>query len=282
MNQSEPLDLRDVTLCAVDTINARMAARALDISMSQCTFGDAILLTHEPVQTRARIVPIDRIQSLEAYSTFMIKQLAGYITTPWVLVVQWDGYVLDASSWTDTFRQYDYIGAPWPHHRDGMEVGNGGFSLRSARLLRAIASDRFVVPSDGVEDELICRTWRTALETEYGIRFAPVDIAERFSYEGIYRDNPTFGFHGAFNLWRHVDDDTMKDIIWGLDLRTVASRENLISLQFYCDFNKVVCRKALYERYRTRWSAQEIVDAFVRIGMQEELARHYVGICEGS
>jgi hypothetical protein len=282
MNRSEPLDLRDVTLCAVDTINPKMAARALDISMSQCTFGDAILLAHEPTPTRARVVTIDPVRSLEAYSTFMVKQLASYIATPWVLVVQWDGYVVDASRWTDTFLQYDYIGAPWPHHRDGMDVGNGGFSLRSARLLQALASERFPVPSGAVEDELICRFYRSALEAEYGIRFAPAEVAERFSYEGRLPSNPTFGFHGSFNLCRHVDDSAMTDIIRELDIRTLASKECLTSLKVYCDLGRVACRKALYERYRSHWSAQEIVDAFVRIGMPDEYARHYADMCEGA
>jgi hypothetical protein len=82
MKNDELLDLPDVTICAIDTINPALAARALDLSLSQCRFGDAVLMTHEAVSTRARFVKIDRLQSLEAYSTFMIKQRAKYISTP--------------------------------------------------------------------------------------------------------------------------------------------------------------------------------------------------------
>ena len=41
----------------------------------------------------------------------------------------------------------DYIGAPWPHFRDGHNVGNGGFSLRSRRLLEACRELPFDVRS---------------------------------------------------------------------------------------------------------------------------------------
>lgn len=280
MNNNPLLDLSDVTLCAVDTINPMLAARALDISMSQCRFGDALLLAHEVAPTRARFVQIDRLQSLEAYSAFMLKQLGHYITTPWVLVVQWDGYVVDASRWTDAFFEYDYTGARWPDLHDGLDVGNGGFSLRSSRLLRALADDRFPVPPDACEDTLICRTWRPALEKEYGIRFAPADIADRFSYEAPYPASPTFGFHGAFNLWRYADDNTVLDIIRELDLRTVASGGNLIALKIYCELGKLACVKALYGRYREHWSEQAIAEGFIRIGMQEAQARQYVEFCE--
>lgn len=282
MNSNPLPDLRDVTLCAVDTINPELAARALDISMSQCRFGDAVLFTHEAAPTRARIVLIDRIRSLEAYSAFMLKRIVEHITTPWVLVVQWDGYVVDAAQWTDTFRQYDYIGARWAGYHDGMDVGNGGFSLRSTRLLRALADERFDVPSDACEDMLIGRTWRPLLETAFGIRFAPADLADRFAYEAPYPDRPTFGFHGPFNMWRYVDDETMLDIIRRLDLKTLAGLGCLSALKNFCDLGKLAYVKAIHERYRKHWSAQDVMDAFVRNGLHEDVARHCVHICECS
>lgn len=142
MNSHPTAELRQVTLCAADSIHPALAARALDISAVRCTFADAILFTHEAVPTCARTVLIPRLQSKEDYSTFMVKDLASHVTTPWVLVVQWDGYVLDAAAWSDSFLAFDYIGASWPFHQEGMNVGNGGFSLRSAKLLQALADSR--------------------------------------------------------------------------------------------------------------------------------------------
>ena len=48
--------------------------------------------------------------------------------------------------------------------------GNGGFSLRSRRLLQALQDPRIALSV--VEDETICRTFRPLLERDYGIRFA--------------------------------------------------------------------------------------------------------------
>ncbi|MBN3857263.1 hypothetical protein G3N59_28145 [Paraburkholderia sp. Ac-20340] len=282
MHDSRPLALPEVTLCAADTINPALAARALDISMSRCTFGDAMLFTHQDVATRARIVRIDPLRSREAYSAFMLKELAQHIATPWVLVAQWDGYVLDASRWSERFFEYDYIGAHWPHRPPGQDMGNGGFSLRSARLLKALADERFVVAPDTVEDEAICQQWRPVLEAEYGMRYAPLDVAAQFSYEASPGARPSFGFHAVYNMWRHVDDSEMMAIMRDIDLRTFASNESLHLLTVYCRLQKYACVRAMYARYRSHWSRQEIVDALKRAGIKEELAQHYVQICENA
>jgi len=38
------------------------------------------------------------------------------------------------------------------------------------------------------------------LESDFGIRFAPPEIAARFAYERARPTAPTFGFHGLFNF----------------------------------------------------------------------------------
>jgi hypothetical protein len=100
--------------------------------------------------------------------------------------------------WTDEYMKYDYIGAPWWR---GIEsnVGNGGFSLRSKRLLHVTANDDSI-QSQHPEDECVCLVYRKYLEETYGIRFAPESLAHRFSFERNpkYNENSyrTFGFHG--------------------------------------------------------------------------------------
>ena len=44
-------------------------------------------------------------------------------------------------------------------------------------------------------DTFICRNRRHKLESD-GIRFAPLDVATKFSTETIFNDKPSFGFHG--------------------------------------------------------------------------------------
>lgn len=274
--------LRDVTLCAVDTVNPALAARALDISLSQCDFGDAMLIAHVEVPTRARIEKIEPLRSLAEYSHFMLKRLVDHVATPWVLVIQWDGYLLNASRWSDRFYQYDYIGARWPNSSSGSDVGNGGFSLRSAKLLKALASDQFPVEADAAEDVLIGSTWRQALEADHGIRFAPGDVADEFAYEYAVPRQPTFGFHGFFNMWRHVEDSVMFEIIEGLDIQTLASPRGVALLKIYCDLRKFSCVRAMYRRYRVHLSVADVAHAFVRNGLSDDAAREYVNVCERS
>jgi Protein of unknown function (DUF5672) len=213
------LDLSDVTICAVDSVNVGPAARALDRSVAQCRFADAILFSHQPAHGSFRTIKTDRIGSTGAYSDFVFKRLPGMIETPFVLIVQWDGYVIDPNAWSPGFRDYDYIGARWPFVTDGMTVGNGGFSLRSRRFMSAMMESRFPIHEGENSDWLVCRTYRPQLESDFGIRFATESIADRFSYETVAaceltKHRPlTFGFHGMGNMWRYVDDADMIALI---------------------------------------------------------------------
>ena len=98
-----------------------------------------------------------------------------------ILIIQHDGYVLEGSRWSDDWLRYDYIGAPWLE-RDGMNVGNGGFSLRTTRLHYLLAADKTILALHP-EDSAICRIYRDYLEKTYSIRFAPDLEAEKFAYE---------------------------------------------------------------------------------------------------
>jgi hypothetical protein len=210
--------LKDVTICSVDSVHPDLAARALRISCSQCDFGDAILVSHQPVRGPFRNAKVDQVNSTVEYARIVYKRLPEWIDTPFVLMVQWDGYVIDAAAWRDEFRQYDYIGARWSWLNDGMTVGNGGFSLRSRKFMSAMMSDRFPITQVGA-DWLICRTYRPALEIDYGVRFAPEAIADLFSYETIPFSElgapwiKTFGFHGLGNAWRFTSDNDIIAII---------------------------------------------------------------------
>jgi len=220
---------RSVTLCAADCVTPRLALRAIEASLAGCDFGEALLFTSDTeVQSESvRVVPIDMLNSRSAYSTFVLKRLAGLTEMSHVLLVQWDGYVVNPSAWDRRFLDYDYIGARWPWHQDGMTVGNGGFSLRSRRLLEATAEPRFRMVDDETEDNMICRSNRRALEANRRIEFATEDVADAFSYERALPMRPTFGFHGLFNMWRHVDDSEMLRLLDRLGPQIPAGRDFL-------------------------------------------------------
>lgn len=193
------LALPQVMLCAVTGVAQGETIAALRECLRHIAFGDAALLSHDQpaaLQTEEfRWVGIEKISSREEYSHFICSQLSRHCTRSHMLLIQWDGFVIDAARWDDEFLNFDYIGAPWPQFADGNTVGNGGFSLRSKRLLDIVAS-RFA-PSHP-EDVFICRHWRERLEAHHGIRFAPHTLAERFSRERHLGGEPTFGFHGLF------------------------------------------------------------------------------------
>jgi tetratricopeptide (TPR) repeat protein len=203
------LNLPGVTLCCIDTANHGLALRALERSRAGIAFARTLLLTDGlPAGVVApagiEVVSIPRLDSRDAYSRFVLKSLLPHVGTAHVLLVQWDGYVVDPAAWDPAFLDCDYIGAKWYWHTDGMRVGNGGFSLRSRRLLEALRDPRIVLAEAEAEDEAICRTFRPLLEREYGIRFATEALADRFSFEAAYPIGRPFGFHGLFNFCRTV------------------------------------------------------------------------------
>ena len=194
--------LRGVTLCCVDSSYHDLSIRALRECMDRCEFDRALFLTDRELELPGiETVRTPAIASIEEYSRFLVKDLVRYVETPFVLLVQYDGYVLNASAWSDGFLGYDYIGARWAS-RGPYSVGNGGFSLRSRRLLEALQDDR--VAASHPEDVAICVSHRAFLERQYGIRFAPPEIADRFSFEEVPAPG-AFGFHGLSYLVDIVD-----------------------------------------------------------------------------
>jgi len=152
------------------------------------------LMSHARVDLPKGIVriPIPHIRSLKEYSEFMIWDLPIYrgLFENHILTVQHDGYIVNPAAWTDEFLQYDYIGAPW---YNGC-VGNGGFSLRSQKLLYALTQVKVFDPHP--EDWRIGINYREELEG-HGVKYAPVSLAHKFSIENKpYVDS--FGFHGAY------------------------------------------------------------------------------------
>lgn len=189
--------LDKVTLVIVDTVNYGQAVNSLQKSLSQIEPARTIFFTDAKLNIElpgVEFIYIPSIGSKSEYSHFIIKKLWAYIETEFVLVTQWDGFVLNGDSWDDKFYDYDYIGAPWSE-TDGWNVGNGGFSLRSQKLQAILGND----PQIQIwhpEDHTICRIYREYLQIVRKIKFPKDDLAERFSYELRAPICKTFGFHG--------------------------------------------------------------------------------------
>lgn len=239
------LALKDVTICSIDCVTPSLAANAINESMEHIVFGDAILLSDKPTKGRFKSIQIQKLNSKLDYSKFVIEELASYIKTEFLLIVQWDGFVTSAVRWNDIFLDYDYIGARWPWHQNTISVGNGGFSLRSKRLMREVLLNRSNIDYSLNEDEIICQSLRPFLE-EKRIRFAPESIADQFSYERVAPEVETFGFHGLFNMWRHCDDSKILDMLPNLGYGTYLSIEYLELMVIYLQHKKFHMYKEMY------------------------------------
>src|ERR1700694_188617 len=212
------LELSGVTLCCLDTANPELALRALRYSASGIRFARTLFLTDLACDVPGVDVRVVApVESREAYSAFVLKTLVEHIDTAHVLLIQWDGYVINPTAWRDEFLACDYIGAKWfwhtkPQHarRDAMRVGNGGFSLRSRKLLVALQDPRIELA--GPEDETICRVFRPLLEREHAIVFASEALADKFAFEAAYPIGTPFGFHGLYNFCRVVPPDEIAEL----------------------------------------------------------------------
>jgi hypothetical protein len=250
--------LREITICAADSVNPALAARALGISVERCDFGDAILFSDAPVAGPFRSVVIERLSSRADYSRFILKELAQRIATPFVLVVQWDGYVVDPDAWLADFLHYDYIGARWPWHSDGFNVGNGGFSLRSRRLLEACADPRLPVePGVGRGSRRLPPVSKSAGDR---VRRAFRPRGRRGSLLARARAarGRTFGFHGLFNLWRWEPDEALVALAARIHADVLNGTEYAELLGECFSRKRLEPARALYARLRETRSPAEV------------------------
>jgi tetratricopeptide (TPR) repeat protein len=201
------LELPDVTVLCADTANHALALRALERSRNGIHFARALLLTdalpaHLEPPAEIDVATIAPLRSRDDYSRLMLKGLLDHVHTAHVLVVQWDGYAVNPQAWDPAFLDCDYLGARWFWFDDAHKVGNGGFSLRSRRLLDALQDPRITLVE--AEDITIGRAFRPLLEEAHGIRFGSDALADRFAFEAAYPIGSPFGFHGLFNFARVV------------------------------------------------------------------------------
>lgn len=207
-SSSFALHLPQVTLICADCKNYELATKALKYSSKNINFFKVMLLSDKKPENfpdNFTFIQIPKINSTHEYSIFIIKELHKYVLTDFCLVIQTDGFVVNPHLWKDEFLNYDYIGAPWSQQNQWVEsydarVGNGGFSLRSKRLLEATSKFE-TVPTH--EDLLFTqrRYFRSIIEQQFDLKIAPPYLAYQFSQEQIFPGlnvplGQSFGFHG--------------------------------------------------------------------------------------
>jgi hypothetical protein len=195
------LRLPEVTLAMIDVQCHELARLAVEDSTREIQFGDVVIFSDERIDVAdARWVKVPKWPSTDEYCRYFWYELPNHLSTRWMLQIQWDGWVIDPSCWTDEFLDYDYVGAPW-WYNDGLNVGNG-CALRSLRLMRFLAAHPDCFPLNmRQEDHLLCRIYRLTLE-RCGFRWAPEKLASRFSLECTRpsENSRHFMFHDSFNF----------------------------------------------------------------------------------
>jgi hypothetical protein len=203
------LNLNNVTILCIDGVNPDIGLKALKYSIKDINFANAKLLSHikpNNIPINIEFVEIQKL-SHESYNSFMLHELYKYVDTDFCLIIHDDGFVINPHLWDDRFLNYDYIGAPWKNYGQINRVGNGGFSLRSKKLINLCKH----MISSGHEDGTICLTYKQELENS-GCNFAPIEIAMKFSLESRIDEsefnlNNTFGFHGRGDPKNICDHD---------------------------------------------------------------------------
>ncbi|WP_244815676.1 DUF5672 family protein [Caballeronia sp. Lep1P3] len=245
-------DFSQITLVSVTGLSdTQRAVYALSLSLRQMPGARAVLCSpqapaHLPdgIEHR-RIAPLN----YHEYSWFMMYALWRVVETEFALIVQDDGWVLDTANWSDDFLEYDYVGPTahvgridakegtrWVTHytwsgeldKPGqavMPVINGGFCLRSRRMMRALIDHpeiRMTIPApDKIAGDALEVEWTNCALNEdvqltcvlrpeleaVGLRFAPLEMCLRFGIEHagpVHRDVNMMSLFGHHCRWRRL------------------------------------------------------------------------------
>lgn len=185
------IPLSNVTLIGVDTTrNARRTEDVLDYHQRFFDFGAVKFITD-----------VGGKNDYNAVMDFERGQLGEHCPTEFQWYVSHDGFMLDPSLWHPEFLAFDMIGAPWPKVLSPRwAVGNTGFCIRSQRFLRLSGFFNGVQGRPGLAGDIFqCQLMRHAM-MDHGMRYAPPEVAYRFSIENVMPDIPHcphFGAHGS-------------------------------------------------------------------------------------
>ena len=193
------LQLSNVTLCAMTSVNVKATVKALLYSMQDIDFGEVVLITHRKpfgLPKQIHYKHIKKLKDIDAFNYDMIYRLHEFIETDYCLLVHADGFVVNPDMWQDKFLDYDYIGSPFPLPKDDFSyrdingnicrVGNS-VSIRSKRLLEFPTKANIPFEADHGffnEDGFICCKNRHLFEAA-GMKYAPLEVAVYFGHENM-------------------------------------------------------------------------------------------------
>lgn len=217
--------MKTVSLIIVDNLQHELARFSIEQTIKHIDVKEIIIFSDRRFYPCNKFIHINKNITVYDYSEIMVKHLWLHLETDYALICQHDGMAVDKTKWTDDYFNYDYIGSAWENPINGNRVGNGGFSLRSKKLIEALRDNKIQLGgmAKNLEDVLIGGEYKQYLEEKHGIRYAPLQVAQKFSMEISYVGQP-FGFHGIWNTVRFFNFqqleyiiEIMPDHIWRTD-----------------------------------------------------------------
>lgn len=210
------INLPDVTLVALSSIEIPATIKAIEKSCEGIDFGAVKLLSHEKpddLPSNIAFEKVPKMNNIDDFNYYTFKYLGTHVDTSHCLMVQWHGWVTNPEIWDNDWLEYDYCGSPWKvlddayrawGSREHVRVGNGGFSLRSKLIMDTpLIHDLPLLQEQGWRNEdgnLVC--YYRELMLALGVKYTPLEIAVKFGYENDVSENyglKTFGFHRHMN-----------------------------------------------------------------------------------
>jgi hypothetical protein len=113
------INLHNVTLVAVSSVKIQETVDAINYSSRGIKFYDKLLITHRDINNfpKKKTKIIEKINSIKEWCRFILFDLHNFIETDFILLIHWDGFVINPEKWSKEFLRYDYIGSPWPNFK---------------------------------------------------------------------------------------------------------------------------------------------------------------------
>jgi len=196
--------LKDLTIVAIDSLNYNATALALDKTREIFPEADVITFSDKPFYDYGRFYQTSKFDAIE-HSRICLHEVGDKLETNYVMFIQYDGFPVNKEAWNPEFLNYDFVGAPikqdtnsWAFNNENFVIGNGGFSLRTKKLMMLTKHmEQIFIPGNDtgwLEDLLITKVHREELE-ELGIKFPSIEIGHQFSRGELPGNPDTFGFH---------------------------------------------------------------------------------------
>ena len=97
--------VKDITIVAVSDIKIKKTINAILTSSKKLDPLESIFFTSKVLKINSyqkqyiKKIKINPINSIKDYSNFIIYSLHKYIRTKYVLIVQWDGFIINPKKW---------------------------------------------------------------------------------------------------------------------------------------------------------------------------------------